>query len=228
MFRLSRPPGGDKPPFIGGAEDGPREGPDMRRIEIVEGLSIRFPNRSEEFLEGFEIGLMAASLAFSPRDMSWMFPNPRWPRRRISRATSATALWKGPRQRAGSPDADPRRRAAFSEGGRPGGPRCLVRRQSSVPLPLAWPWPSCSPPRPMPRTGAIASRRTSRAAGSISRRPSRRKSRSTPSSRISMPFWTKRASTTAGASAPGRKRFRRRGRRRACGPLQQPHRAGRT
>lgn len=38
----------------------------MRRIEIVEGLSIRFPNRSEEFLEGVEIGLMAASLAFSP------------------------------------------------------------------------------------------------------------------------------------------------------------------
>lgn len=38
----------------------------MRRIEIVEGLSIRFPNRSEEFLEGFEIGLVAAALAFSP------------------------------------------------------------------------------------------------------------------------------------------------------------------
>lgn len=38
----------------------------MRRIEIVEGLSIRFPNRSEEFLEGVEIGLMAAALAFSP------------------------------------------------------------------------------------------------------------------------------------------------------------------
>jgi hypothetical protein len=38
----------------------------MRRIDIVDGLSIRFPNRSEEFLEGVEIGVMAGALAFSP------------------------------------------------------------------------------------------------------------------------------------------------------------------
>jgi hypothetical protein len=38
----------------------------MRRIEIVDGLTVRFPNRSEEFLEGVEIGLLAAALALSP------------------------------------------------------------------------------------------------------------------------------------------------------------------
>lgn len=38
----------------------------MRRIEIVEGLSIRFPNRSGDFVEGVEIGLLAAALATHP------------------------------------------------------------------------------------------------------------------------------------------------------------------
>lgn len=38
----------------------------MRRIEIVDGLSIRFPNRSDEFVEGVEIGLLAAALAAKP------------------------------------------------------------------------------------------------------------------------------------------------------------------
>lgn len=38
----------------------------MRRIEIADGLSIRFPNRSDEFVEGVEIGLLAAALAAHP------------------------------------------------------------------------------------------------------------------------------------------------------------------
>ncbi len=37
----------------------------MRRIEVVEGLSVRFPGRSQEFVEGVEIGLLAAALATS-------------------------------------------------------------------------------------------------------------------------------------------------------------------
>jgi hypothetical protein len=38
----------------------------MRRIEIMDGLSVRFPNRSDEFVEGVEIGLLAAALAARP------------------------------------------------------------------------------------------------------------------------------------------------------------------
>jgi hypothetical protein len=38
----------------------------MRRIEIADGLSVRFPKRSDEFVEGVEIGLLAAALAGGP------------------------------------------------------------------------------------------------------------------------------------------------------------------
>ena len=38
----------------------------MRRIEIEAGLTIRFPNRSREFDDGVEIGLLASSLGAKP------------------------------------------------------------------------------------------------------------------------------------------------------------------
>jgi hypothetical protein len=38
----------------------------MRRIEIADGLSVRFPRRSDDFVESVEIGLLAAALAVSP------------------------------------------------------------------------------------------------------------------------------------------------------------------
>lgn len=47
-------------------QHGPEGDFGMRRIEIADGLSIRFPNRSEEFIEGVEIGLLAAALATKP------------------------------------------------------------------------------------------------------------------------------------------------------------------
>lgn len=38
----------------------------MRLIEIEEGVSIRFPKRSEDFADGFEAGLVAAALVQMP------------------------------------------------------------------------------------------------------------------------------------------------------------------
>lgn len=38
----------------------------MRLIEIEEGVTIRFPTRSDDFSEGFEAGLAAAALACLP------------------------------------------------------------------------------------------------------------------------------------------------------------------
>lgn len=38
----------------------------MRLIEIEDGVSIRFPKRSEDFADGFEAGLVAAALMSLP------------------------------------------------------------------------------------------------------------------------------------------------------------------
>lgn len=38
----------------------------MRLIEIEEGITIRFPTRSDEFSEGFEAGLIASALTHMP------------------------------------------------------------------------------------------------------------------------------------------------------------------
>lgn len=38
----------------------------MRLIEIEEGVSMRFPRRSEDFADGFEAGLVAAALVQLP------------------------------------------------------------------------------------------------------------------------------------------------------------------
>jgi hypothetical protein len=35
----------------------------MRRMTVQDGLTVRFPGRSAEFDEGFEIGVLAASMA---------------------------------------------------------------------------------------------------------------------------------------------------------------------
>jgi hypothetical protein len=39
---------------------------EMRLIEIEEGVTIRFPTRSDDFAEGFEAGMAAAALAALP------------------------------------------------------------------------------------------------------------------------------------------------------------------
>jgi hypothetical protein len=39
----------------------------MRLIEIEEGVTMRFPKRSEDFADGFEAGLVAAALTLLPR-----------------------------------------------------------------------------------------------------------------------------------------------------------------
>ena len=47
----------------------------MRPIHIEDGLTIRFPHRCAEFVEGVEIGLLAASLSNgAPRVLSWLSP----------------------------------------------------------------------------------------------------------------------------------------------------------
>jgi hypothetical protein len=42
----------------------------MRRIEVVEGLRVGFPGRDETFLEGFEMGLLAAAFASGAPEIS--------------------------------------------------------------------------------------------------------------------------------------------------------------
>ena len=47
----------------------------MRPIHVEDGLTIRFPHRCAEFVEGVEIGLLAASLSTgAPRILSWLSP----------------------------------------------------------------------------------------------------------------------------------------------------------
>lgn len=38
----------------------------MRRMSVVDGLTVGFPHRSAEFLEGFEIGCLAVALGHGP------------------------------------------------------------------------------------------------------------------------------------------------------------------
>ena len=38
----------------------------MRSIEVADGVTVRFPSRSEEFDQGVEIGALAAALALGP------------------------------------------------------------------------------------------------------------------------------------------------------------------
>ena len=38
----------------------------MRKIEITDGLRVNFPGRNDDFKDGVEIGLLAASLANDP------------------------------------------------------------------------------------------------------------------------------------------------------------------
>jgi hypothetical protein len=38
----------------------------MRSIEVADGVTVRFPSRSEEFDQGVEIGALAAALALAP------------------------------------------------------------------------------------------------------------------------------------------------------------------
>jgi len=42
----------------------------MRKIELVEGLRVRFPGRSSEFDEGVEIGVLAALMSIGERAFS--------------------------------------------------------------------------------------------------------------------------------------------------------------
>jgi hypothetical protein len=45
----------------------------MRRVEVVEGLSVGFPGRDDAFTEGFEMGLLAAALATGAPEISLRF-----------------------------------------------------------------------------------------------------------------------------------------------------------
>ncbi len=40
----------------------------MRSIEVADGVTVRFPSRSEEFDQGVEIGALAAALAQGPSE----------------------------------------------------------------------------------------------------------------------------------------------------------------
>ena len=44
----------------------------MRRIHLTEEVTLRFPERSEEFDEGVELGILAASIEFGRTDRVWI------------------------------------------------------------------------------------------------------------------------------------------------------------
>jgi hypothetical protein len=44
----------------------------MRRIHLTEEVTLRFPERSEEFDEGVELGILAASIEFGKADRVWI------------------------------------------------------------------------------------------------------------------------------------------------------------
>jgi ApbE superfamily uncharacterized protein (UPF0280 family) len=44
----------------------------MRRIHLTEEVTLRFPERSEEFDEGVELGILAASIEFGRADRVWI------------------------------------------------------------------------------------------------------------------------------------------------------------
>jgi hypothetical protein len=44
----------------------------MRRIHLTEEVTLRFPERSEEFDEGVELGILAASIEFGKVDRVWI------------------------------------------------------------------------------------------------------------------------------------------------------------
>ena len=47
----------------------------MRRIHVEDGLSVRFPGRSEEFNEGVEIGMLAVLMSSGQRGFTrWLSP----------------------------------------------------------------------------------------------------------------------------------------------------------
>ena len=48
-------------------ESVPLEGNDVRRIHVEDGLSLRFPNRDQEFNEGVEIGILAVLMSSGQR-----------------------------------------------------------------------------------------------------------------------------------------------------------------
>jgi hypothetical protein len=44
----------------------------MRRIHLTEDVTLRFPERSEDFDEGVELGILAAAMEFGTIDHAWI------------------------------------------------------------------------------------------------------------------------------------------------------------
>jgi hypothetical protein len=44
----------------------------MRRIHLTDDVTLRFPQRSEDFDEGVELGILAAAMGFGTIDHAWI------------------------------------------------------------------------------------------------------------------------------------------------------------
>ena len=74
----------------------------MRRIHVEDGLSVRFPGRSEEFNEGVEIGMLAVLMSSGQRGFTrWLSPANLEQARAIADRMGyrLTAMYRGARYR---------------------------------------------------------------------------------------------------------------------------------